>query len=49
MKEGDHFKSKNMSNAPECGKIASTSFKTFWGDPQDPQKHVPPTHSAADL
>ena len=21
MKEGDHFKSKNMSNAPECGKL----------------------------
>ena len=43
MKERDHFLSKNMVNAPECGKLHLHLSKCSGGEPPDPQpKYVPP-------
>ena len=44
MKERDHFLSKNMVNAPECGKLHLHLSKCSGGEPPDPPlKYVPPT------
>lgn len=44
MKERDHFLSKNMVNAPECGKLHLHLSKFSGGEPPDPPpKYVPPT------
>src|SRR4029434_7528964 len=44
MKERDHFLSKNMVNAPECGKLHLHLSNFSGGEPPDPPpKYVPPT------
>ena len=49
MKERDHFLSKNMVNAPECGKLHLHLSKFSGGEVPDPPPKCPPhSQNAAD-